>query len=339
MNTMFNTILDRVVAEDELKSNTIAYLRETLQSPRSHLVKFKAKQSIQMKKLVLIACSFVIVAGLSFFGYNTYQTPVAYLSLDINPSVEVGINAFDRVISAEGYNVDGQTVLGGCNFENFEVDDAVAQVIAVAAEKGFIAKDGSTVIAITSETDDTVLAGELEKLAEAGINTAIMKDKLVVAIQKDRVSLATRAEARTLSISPGKLKLIQRLQSINPNATIAQYKDSKVSDIMKQIKTIKKQIGPTDPVKDPKQKTTPNPKVKPTPHTTVKPTKKAMPTPKVKSSKSNQKGSEIVVTPVPTAKATVTPKSTPKAKPTPKVKPTPEVKPTPKPKKDIFGKN
>ena len=33
------------------------------------------------------------------------MTPTAYISIDINPSLELGINRFDRIVSVEGYMI------------------------------------------------------------------------------------------------------------------------------------------------------------------------------------------------------------------------------------------
>ena len=45
-----------------------------------------------MKKLVFVACVAFLVCGLSTGGYAYYKAPVAYLSLDINPSVELAVS-------------------------------------------------------------------------------------------------------------------------------------------------------------------------------------------------------------------------------------------------------
>ena len=43
-------------------------------------------------------------------GTWLYFTPTMEISVDINPSIELGVNRFDRVISVDGYNEDGQAL-------------------------------------------------------------------------------------------------------------------------------------------------------------------------------------------------------------------------------------
>jgi hypothetical protein len=40
-------------------------------------------------------------------GYAFYNTPINYVSFDVNPSVELGLNFFDKVVSCEACNEEG----------------------------------------------------------------------------------------------------------------------------------------------------------------------------------------------------------------------------------------
>ncbi|MEA5058486.1 MAG: hypothetical protein VB049_00385 [Candidatus Pelethousia sp.] len=189
-----------------------------------------------MKKYAILACvALLLLMG----GIKAYLTPVSYLSVDINPSVELGINAFGQVVSAEGYNTDGRAILNGIKVTGMRVKKAVNTVIAAAASNGFIDDDGSTTILLTAETDNDNMAAELNGEAETGAQEALAENGKSAAIHKENVALARRDEAKTLGITPGKLNLIEKLQAVDPTATVEQYKEAKVKDIMKAIQTLK----------------------------------------------------------------------------------------------------
>ena len=192
-----------------------------------------------MNKHYIITIAAAIVCSFSIGGYAYYKAPVSYLSLDINPSVELGLNAFNKVVSASAYNEDGKTILEGQDVINEDVKDAVSTLVKSAAEEGFIADDGSTVIAVTSETDDEDAAKEMENDAEEGANGAIAESSNAAVVVKENVALARRDEARTLGITPGKLNLIQKLQAIDPAIKVEDYKDAKVTEIMKKFVELK----------------------------------------------------------------------------------------------------
>ena len=98
-----------------------------------------------MKRKIALAASIAVAFSLGGGVYAYAKTPVAYVSLDINPSVELGVNAFDTVVSAEAYNEDGEKVLEGTNLVNTKVDNAVSTVITNAISDGYIKEDSTNV--------------------------------------------------------------------------------------------------------------------------------------------------------------------------------------------------
>ncbi|AGK98550.1 anti-sigma-I factor RsgI family protein [Clostridium pasteurianum] len=239
MITRFKSALDQIKVEDALISKTEVYLKDSLTKNRnSKINEFIKWRLVPLKKKLAIAtCCLVVLLtlGVGSGVYSYYQTPVSYLSLDINPSVELGINTFGRVVKAEGYNNDGKNILNGINVKGSDITTAVDTLVTSAVKNGYIAKDGSTVISFTSETDDKNTATNLETEAETGANEALTTSGEKAEVLKDNVALARRDEARKLGITPGKLNLIQKLQKVDPTATVDQYKDAKVKDIMKAI--------------------------------------------------------------------------------------------------------
>ena len=62
------------------------------------------------KRLTALAACFVLLACL-VAGAIDFLRPVAYVDIDANPSVEVALNRFDVVVSAQAFNDDGQRAL------------------------------------------------------------------------------------------------------------------------------------------------------------------------------------------------------------------------------------
>jgi hypothetical protein len=176
---------------------------------------------------------------MSVAAVSYYKTPASYLSLDINPSVELGVNGFGRIVSATAYNSEGTVILNGQNIMDADVESAVHTLVKSAAQKGFVAQDGSTVISVTSETDNTSDAIELEDAAAQGAETAIKSEGKTATISRDHIPLKKRDEAKKLAITPGKLSLIRKLQALDPSVTVSEYKNAKVTDIMKRIDELK----------------------------------------------------------------------------------------------------
>jgi len=244
MNTHFKSGLNKVKAEDTLISKTEAYLKNELNKKyNSKIIKSKNGREFFMKKNLVIAASLaVLLIGGGSGAYAYYQTPQSYISVDINPSVELGVNKFDKVVKAEAYNKDGEKILNAVNVKGSDVTNALDTLISSAVDNGYVLKDGSTNISITSETDDKEVAAKLEDEAEDGVKEALKESGQTAVINKDNVALARRDEARALGITPGKLNLINKLQAVDSTATIEQYKNASVKDIMKAVQA-KKENG------------------------------------------------------------------------------------------------
>lgn len=236
MDTRFQSALNHIKADEALISKTEVYLRDKLKEKQdSKIIKLSKYRLICINNLVKVACILFILVGGCTGSYVHYKTPVAYLSIDINPSIELGVNAFDKVVSAEGYNADGKTVLNGIDVYGTNVEEAVSTVITSAADNGFIESDGSTVVSLTSETDNINISNNLKTEAETAVNKALKERGKMAVIYKDNVALAFHYEARELNITPGKLNLINKLQAVNQIAAVDQYKEVKVKDIVKAI--------------------------------------------------------------------------------------------------------
>ncbi len=233
MNTNFNSALDKIKAEEALIEKTAYYLHSKLESPSDEKILYYRKRGgIHMKKVFIASLAAVFLVGSIAGGYTYLKTPVAYISLDINPSVELGINAFNKVVSAESFNEDGQAILEGQDIINNNVSEALDQLVNAAADQDFIKEDGTTVIAVTSEANNDDKAVNLQDLSEEAVNNAISKKEVPAIVYKDCSDLSLRTEAKGLGISPGKYKLIKSLQALDPTITVDQFKDAKVSEIM-----------------------------------------------------------------------------------------------------------
>lgn len=194
-----------------------------------------------MKRKIALVLSVVALSSLGGGVYaHAKTTPVAYVSVDINPSIELSVNTFDQVISAEAYNEDGEKVLEDTNLVNSDVDDAVKNIITNAVSDGYIKEDGTSAVEITTATDKDNVATKLDESLKQIADKSLEENNIEATVETQNVALARRDEARTLGITPGKLNLIQKLQELDPTISVEDYKSSSVKDIQKKTKELKK---------------------------------------------------------------------------------------------------
>lgn len=242
MEIVFKKALDQIKADEDLKKKTAEYvLNADLNITSIKNVAAYKRKPAYIKRLVAAACIAAVLCAVPIGAYAYYKTPASYISVDINPSVELGINAFGKVVSVKAYNADGETVITGLSLLNTDTISAVNLIVTSASQNGFIHDDGSTFIAVTAETNNEALAEELEEDAQTGAENAIKSEGSTATVLTDNIALARRDEALALGITPGKLNLIQKLQALDPAIETQDYKDASVSEIQKKFIELKKE--------------------------------------------------------------------------------------------------
>jgi hypothetical protein len=167
----------------------------------------------------------MIVALLSIFGDGISTNKVAaYVTMDINPSIEVGIDKDENVIEIRGINEDGVNLLKDVVFKGVSLD-AFSDLIVQKIELGHYFDNGKTNIIIASTVMNNEQKNYEIELAEkvkikfiAAINkthTALKEEIVVTAITAPQ---EVRKEAVAQGVSTGK-KAVQLLTQKNNTST------------------------------------------------------------------------------------------------------------------------
>lgn len=119
MNDRLKKAFDEIHAEEQLKEKTRKAVFE------------KSKRHVSVRQPYGKYAAVSVVCGLVFFvgGAWLYLSPTAQISIDINPSVELGVNRFDKVVSVKGLNEDGRRLAETLDIRFADYEEAVEQVM------------------------------------------------------------------------------------------------------------------------------------------------------------------------------------------------------------------
>ena len=137
MKHKIKAAFDEVEAEITLKEHTEAYVLRHIAPRRAPL----------QPLLAAVACLVLVVAG----GFWSIFTPTAEISIDINPSLVLGVNRFDRVISLTGYNPDGEDLIRSLDVKFLNYSDAVEQIMASHQISALLDQDELMTISVTGQ--------------------------------------------------------------------------------------------------------------------------------------------------------------------------------------------
>lgn len=157
----FKDAFDAIEADETLKMRTAQAVSTAMKKdPRKRL----------RQRLLPVLAAVCLLAAVGLGGHHLYTTPTTVLSIDINPSLEMEINRFDRVIAVRGYNADGEVLAENLDvrgeryheaidafMNDATVTDCLARgeelsIAVVQTERGDVAQNDAVLDYITSCT-------------------------------------------------------------------------------------------------------------------------------------------------------------------------------------------
>jgi len=156
------------------------------------------KVSIEKKtyaKIVSIAASFLLFFILGFGGIKAYNTPVTHVDVDINPSLRLEVNIFDRIVDIIPLNRDAQILIENSEELSGTVNECLLTLTDNASKLGYVNNNNKNVEIFIVSADHDVITDiqEYEK--------AVAKD---VTVEVASVDESTFKIAKEHNISVGK---------------------------------------------------------------------------------------------------------------------------------------
>ena len=204
MRDELKTALDKVTADETLKQSTRAFLaRQTHEYGAA-----KARPRTARRLAAAFACLALVIVGGT--GYWAYFSPTCAISIDINPSVELAVNRFDKVISVEGIGEDGEALAETLDVRFLNYADALDCLLENQTVEDYLAQDEVLSIAVAGDNQ-----GQADAiLAQAETCTAGTKNVYCHAADSEELEHAHEA-----GLSFGKYQAFLILQSLDPSVT------------------------------------------------------------------------------------------------------------------------
>ena len=139
MENRIREALDLVTAEQALKEHTAQAVTRALKRRE------RPRAGRPWAMAAAAACLVLLLTGAGSFW--AYFTPVATISVDVNPSLELDINRFDRVIRVEAFNLDGQEVADSLELRNLPYLEAMELLMNSQSLQPYL--EGEAVVSIT----------------------------------------------------------------------------------------------------------------------------------------------------------------------------------------------
>ncbi len=213
---------DSVHASRELKERTLERIRAYQEERKPRPVPGR-------RRGLAAAAACLVLALAGWGGYWLYFTPTVAISIDVNPSLELGVNRFDRVVSVEGYNEDGQALAAQLSVTHLPYEQAVEQILDTQEIAALLAQ--KEIMTITVTGSDEGQCGRILSCVEA--ETAQSPNIHCQSARREEVEAA-----HDLGLSYGKYRAYLEVLALDPTVTPEEIQGMTMREIREMIQAL-----------------------------------------------------------------------------------------------------
>lgn len=241
----------QIKADEALIQNTMAYLQAQGQGQSQAQAKALAvdptaqkarrgRRGLGLPKLAgALAAVAVLCVGLLAFTFAT--TASAYVSIDVNPSIELTLNRFDRVIDAQAFDPQGEQVLKETSVKGKSYADASRLLLSQMELDGYLS--GDALVSVTVQAAGNAKQKRLCLKLQQQLTQQLSGNQPAASLEVYPVSPQTWHNARQCHMSPARYLAIQQLLSVDDNATLDAYRDCSIGQIRQRTQECQKAGG------------------------------------------------------------------------------------------------
>ena len=214
--------LDQLHASEETKEKTLQYV----------LSKQRHKKTLPIWQGALVCAISVLLVmlwqSLEVDDLPTNPTsPAAIAStitLDVNPSMELSVDAQHRILQTKAYNKDAKQILASIDLKNKELDEALTLLFANATYQKYLANG---ILEVGIYADDAALQKSLEEEIGAYLKSNATAKRYHCA----SIDSKTHEAAKMHHTSQGKYRVIEQIRSYDAAYTIEELSNYSMKNL------------------------------------------------------------------------------------------------------------
>ena len=210
--------LGQVTAPEELKQRTKAYLAAEAERRAGK----SAGRTAAPGLAAAFACLLLAILGVG--GWQVFRTPVSYISIDVNPSIELALNRFDRVVETTAFNDDGEEVLSRLSFRGQTYGEAIDALFADELFQSYLGPDAKVVFTVVSDSEEALQAG-----IESGSGFQNYNGECF------RTDIHCLEEAHANGLSVGKYRVYMELSHYGSSVTVEDCQDMTIGQLQQEL--------------------------------------------------------------------------------------------------------
>lgn len=198
---------------------------------KGQVISMEKRKNKKLSRILSIAAVFVLlIAGVFLYKNFTGSDAAALVSIDVNPSIELEVDADERIIIARALNDDGKKVLSGMKLEGTDLNTGVNAIVGSMLKNGYIDELRNSVL-VSVSGDGSIDTAALEAKLMQEVSSALDGAGAVVAQNLDDIDDDTRELAERYGISVGKAAFIEKIIELNPTLKVEELAPLSINEL------------------------------------------------------------------------------------------------------------
>ncbi len=199
-----------------------------------------------MKNKIILIVVLLVILVISYVVYTKKdilmadigsQKAVSYVTLDINPSVELAVDENDTVVDTVTLNEDADIAYNDLNLVGKPIEDATGIIMDEAVKLGYITEISDTnAVNVTSYTEDETKRINLNKKIVDKLNSHFESRKIYTLVVENGLDDVLKAKADSYSIPYGKMLLVARAMKLDSTLVESDLVKLSIKEIQAKIK-------------------------------------------------------------------------------------------------------
>ncbi len=185
-----------------------------------------------VKPVLMVASILILALGFSLYQMSATSHAVAYVSLDINPSIELEVDQNLKVLHVYSLNDGAEKMVSVLRLQGIDLYTSVSRIMAEAVRKGYL-KPGQknyvlSTVTVNNDAPDTFNYDVFTRNLETAVENKGIDIEIIVL----STDMPTRNKAKNQGLSPGKLMIYQNAVASGEKLTLEQVKQNSLSNLV-----------------------------------------------------------------------------------------------------------
>lgn len=196
---------------------------ESKRRVKDHLSAHRVRgRSAAPRLIAAFACLLVMLLGAG--GLQLWSAPASYISIDVNPSIELALNRFHRVVGVTAYNGDGARVLDSLSLRGQTYGEAIDALFAGPTFQSYLGDGATVVFTVVSDS-------------EAQLRQGLQSGNAFLSCASEYYQADSRclSEAHENGLSVGKYRVYEELSYYDSSITVADCHEMTIGELQQEL--------------------------------------------------------------------------------------------------------